>query len=593
MNKIINTFFTLVLLATICSAQNTEKDIERAKMYERAGDFESALIYFKKLGESYPNHSKIQQGMIRNYKRLGMTLELELFLEKLVEKNPSSTKHMFEYLEILLQKNKMIVSKSIVDRIIDLAPDQAGSYKKTGTILVKYNKLSFAMAVYEKGRKKLNNGNLFIDEVGQLLMMNKNYELAIMEYFKILHKYNNKEYEILLDRLIEFEVNEEIFTAIENSIKIKLTNLSDKDKFILHKLKKDLCLLHKKYSDAFVVHKNIDDVYKRNGALLLIFADWANNEKLYDICMQVCEYLLLKYPDKAFVPKIHYLQAQVAAKQGKYEKSLVIYQDFLKKFNKDRLVPQIHFQMGEIILTEFNNAEKARAYFEKTTRGPIKTKLTYEAYFKIAECLIAGGQVKKALKKYEYVMKMAGRNKDLLNKTEFKIAETYYLLGSFSKSEKLLKNMADRHDNFYQNDIIKLMFHLEEWEDKKMLKVFVSGILLERQSKYNEAIVIWKQMIQSGLSGIRAAEVQWNIALCYSFLKQYENSVVNYRILTEKYPYSPLVINAQLEIGDILYNHLQDYQQALKYYKSIINNFPQSPTIPKIRIIMQNLMKLM
>lgn len=112
------------------------------------------------------------------------------------------------------------------------------------------------------------------------------------------------------------------------------------------------------------------------------------------------------------------------------------------------------------------------------------------------------------------------------------------------------------------------------------------GQTLMAQGRYEAAVPVYTQLLaHKGLGEEQARQALSNKAICYYYLKQYDNMALSYEHLLKDYPQSPQAAQALFWLGwhD---SSEKKYLEAAKRYGELLRRFPQDALAPRAQYYM-------
>jgi TolA-binding protein len=133
----------------------------------------------------------------------------------------------------------------------------------------------------------------------------------------------------------------------------------------------------------------------------------------------------------------------------------------------------------------------------------------------------------------------------------------------------------------------------------KEQELFKEGHQLESNSKFDEAIVKFQEVVNEYPTGKQADSSLFEIAKIYQgqviknlgSLESLRKSVETYKLIVKKYPESKLAESSLFMAAFILANELKDFPQAERMYKLYIQKYPEGTLVNDAKVELSNLGK--
>ncbi len=146
---------------------------------------------------------------------------------------------------------------------------------------------------------------------------------------------------------------------------------------------------------------------------------------------------------------------------------------------------------------------------------------------------------------------------------------------------------------YFKNNFFIILF-LIGCNSESSIEVLEKSKNLINEQKYSEAISELSSLINKFPNSIEASESQYLIADTYAFLNNYEDAIIAYKLVVEKYSSSKSAINAQFMLGYIYANFLFDYDLARNEYETFLDKFSSvadSNLVESVKFELKNLGK--
>lgn len=200
---------------------------------------------------------------------------------------------------------------------------------------------------------------------------------------------------------------------------------------------------------------------------------WKWNEKAID----VCEFIIKKYPDFTGIDEVYFFMASNLMEVGKPLPAIRYYTLVTEKYKNSKYAADAFYEMAEYFFNN-NNVFKAMPAYKAIIDGYPNNPFFGFALYKYAWCLYNVGEYEESIKVFQQVVEYSNKfNKVELKEEALKDMVTPYAeAGSVDEAEKYFKTIVKEHKYFV------------------MVLVKLAGIYFE-QDKNEEAIKIYRKLI--------------------------------------------------------------------------------------------------
>jgi len=190
---------------------------------------------------------------------------------------------------------------------------------------------------------------------------------------------------------------------------------------------------------------------------------------------------------------------------------------------------------------------------------------------------VAQGKLSDARGKYQIVLNSPAANSEYKDKAKFKLVEIDYFEGKFDDALPKLDEITKNVSANYTNDALALQIFIQDNRiPEAALKEFAHAEFLVRQKKFSEAIAIFENIKRSFPTSPLVDESLMKIGDLWNQMQQYNQALMVYQELLEKYNDSMWVDKAQMSIAEVYQFGLKDKQKALKAYEKLLKDYPNS-----------------
>ena len=334
--KHIAILFVLMSLGALAFAQPSQ-EAKLAERYFSDGEFESALELYQKL-----NRRNSQEEFIRKiakcYENLDRYEEAIKFLDKTAKR--ASDKPIYPILQASLMEKTgdLKGAEKIYEDVINKKLRGEGDFIQIGSYLYQEGKLDWALATYEKARKKQRSEYLFANEIANIHAQQGEFGKATDEYLKLYYQDPLNNYSTANLSILNLSVPA-TQDAIEESV-LKALDKSPSDRG-LRNILFEFYVLAENFMEAFIQVKSIDKLYKEDGMRVFQFAETMRNNKNYDLSNKALDYIIQKHENSQYFFQAH-LQKAINAELKAFDNipvdiasvkdAVAAYQDLLRAY---------------------------------------------------------------------------------------------------------------------------------------------------------------------------------------------------------------------------------------------------------------------
>lgn len=240
---------------------------------------------------------------------------------------------------------------------------------------------------------------------------------------------------------------------------------------------------------------------------------WKWNEKAID----VCEFIIKKYPDFTGIDEVYFFMASNLMEVGKPLPAIRYYTLVTEKYKNSKYAADAFYEMAEYFFNN-NNVFKAMPAYKAIIDGYPNNPFFGFALYKYGWCLYNVGEYEESIKVFQQVVEYSNKfNKVELKEEALKDMVTPYAeAGSVDDAEKYFKTIVKEHKYFV------------------MVLVKLAGIYFE-QDKNEEAIKIYRKLMSEVPTAPECPQWQKQIVECYKKLNMKDNVRLEIVNLVEKY----------------------------------------------------------
>jgi tetratricopeptide (TPR) repeat protein len=562
----------------MCANMNAQDDIF-AKDYFENGEYEKALIEYKKLYNKSPNNINYINKVVESFQQLEQYIEAQQFLLNLLER----IKFPAFYIELgynyQLQNNLETANDYYSQALasIDINPNNVFSVARG---FQKHTLLNEALLAYEKAMVLKPDLNFKL-QMAQIYGEQGDVEKMLISYIDFAEAN-----EVALNN-IKRAINDFITddSLNENNIlfrKILLRKIQQEPNIIWNNLLSWLFIQQKDFGKAFIQEKAI---FKRRPESLNRIVELSNialNEKDFVAAKDMLNYLINTAQDLETLLDTHYNLLKIETEESTQVDLESINQKYLELFAEYGLFSQtldLQIAYAHFLAFYYNQPEKATTFLEKTLTLPLNDLQKAYVKIKLGDIYVLKEEFNTALVYYTQIQRSL-KNSTISQEARFKVAKTSYYKGDFTWAESQLKILKASTSQLIANDALdlKLLISDNKYEDslQTALKLYAKADLMSFQNKNNEAIVLLDEVLINHKTESIIPQALYLQAQLFEKKKDYLKAEENYSKILINYKEGILVDDASFALANLYLNYLSEPDKAKGLYEDIVFNHADS-----------------
>ena len=549
-----------------------------AKDYFQKGEYEKALIEYKKLyAKSSSNINYINQ-VISTYQQLERYDEAESFILKLMErvKYPAFIVELGYNYQL---KNDLQKANENYQKAISTIDKKASNVFSVARSFQSHSLLDEAVISYEKAAV-LNPDFNFNVQLAQIYGEQGNIEKMFNSYL------NFAELNPVVVRDVKRAINDFISedSTNENNIlfrKLLLKKNQLEPNILWNQLLSWLFIQQKDFKKAFIQEKAI---YKRQPESLRRIEELAliaSNEKENNISREIFEYIIETAQDDETKLEAHRNLIKIDISESSKTNYGAIknkYLELLKQFGDESETIELQISYAHFLAFYLNQTQEATKFLENSLRLPLAEIEKAQVKLELGDILVLQEKFNKALIYYTQIQRNL-KNSTISQEARFKVAKASYYKGDFKWAESQLKILKASTSQLIANDALdlKLLISDNKYEDslQTALKRYAKADLLAFQNRNDEAIIMLDKILEEHKTEPIIAQALYKQAQLFELKGINEKARANYETLVKNYRDGILIDDALFYLAEI-YEHLNLPEKAKALYEQIIFNHADS-----------------
>lgn len=579
-NKHLLSFLLLAFcLASVFGQPKDRKQLLLGDDYFKKGEFNKALLIYKKLYDSNPNSYAYIYKMVDTYQQLEKYIEAKQILEKRIEK---------------IKIPAMLVELGYTYQLMD--------------------SINIAEKYYQEAIKSIDEKPVYVYGIGQRFEQHSLLPQAVESYKKAQELMPNKNFSIQLARIYgDLGEVKNMFESylgyvaykpnVLNNIKRNLSQFISENKdsednkslrvLLLKRIQTNpdvhwyellswLYVQEKQYNKSFVQEKAL---YKRNPESLERIIDLAltaRDDKDSDTARNIFNYIIdtTQNIDVLLLAHQSLLEIEAGNAEDKQLKNInAKYIELFEKYGKSELTLPLQLAYGQFLAFNYNQPKEASDFLRKSYKLDISPYQEAMVKLKLGDILVLQEKFNEALIFYTQI-KANLKNSTMAQEAAYKIAKTSYYKGDFEWAESQLKVLKASTSQLIANDALdlKLLISDNKYDDttQTALGYYAKADLLAFQNKNTEAIKLLDKVLTEHKGESITDQALFTQAKLYEKQKQFEKAEANYQQIIADYREDILVDDAYYYLAELYNTHLAKPEDAKPLYEKIIFNYEDS-----------------
>ncbi len=568
-------FIILFFITTVVFSQS---DLI-AKEYFKNGEYEKALLEYKKLYAQSPSNINFINQIVSAHQQLEQYDEAETFLLQLMERvrYPAFFVELGYNYQLKNDLEKAQTNYGMALKSIDERPSNVFTVARG---FQNHSLLKEAATAYEKAMALNPDYNFNIQlaqvygEQGQIEKMFGSYLDFAMSNPIVLSDVKRN-----INEFITEDSNN------ENNIlfrKMLLKKMQEQPDILWNELLSWLFIQQKDYKKAFVQEKGI---YNREQAGLQRIEELAGicvKEDEIETAKEIYHYLIetAQNPDTKLNAHYHLLQLQIKESSAKdYQKIKEQYLELLNNFGNEANLLSLQISYAHFLAFYMNDPKTASGFLENLLEAPLSQMEQAQLKLELGDILVLQEKFNQALIYYTQIQRNL-KNSTISQEARFKVAKASYYKGDFKWAESQLKILKSSTSQLIANDALdlKLLITDNKYEDslQTALKKYAKADLLAFQNRNDEAINLLNTILSEHKTEPIIAQALYKQAQLFELKKEFEKAKANYEVLIENYRDGILVDDELFHLAKIFENQLSQPEKAKQLYENIIFNHADS-----------------
>ncbi|KAA3614921.1 MAG: hypothetical protein D8M58_10730 [Calditrichaeota bacterium] len=579
MKRIITSLIIALAFTQVSFAQQLNpKEIKLAENLLRSGNYESALLIFRKHYKSGNNSTKVINGISNSLRELNNYQEWIRFLDEVLLKLPQSFNYRIDLGKAYYLNKQPDRALEIWHKVYEKDPPHLMRHRLTAQAMASFRLFDEAIEVYKRAMAKLANQDVVHLDIGTLYKLQLNYEMATEHYVAYFRKFK-KQRNYVRSMLIGMAKDDDASDRIIQSLEI-LNNDNDPD---LNELLTNLYIRKKDYPKALQIVLEIESKTKDDKFIYLNrFAREAEKDRAYIYVIEAYEFML-DNTKKIITASIEYKLARAYYANGKnlfkdqkfdeaddqIKKGLNILEQLFDKNTHEKY--KAAEAIGDINKSHFSDFDGAYEYYSKVPLNKVGINDADRVRIKLADIYLLKNDLLRAQEVYAQV-----KSKKFLSFAAFNLAEIDYYTGQFSRAKNKYNSLISSigMKDSLANNALDRTFDIDLFSsDSLTFSKYTQAVLLKRQQKYSEAAKQFAEIYNvNNMMSLKAGMLVVNL---YNLLEKPLDAINLLEDIVKTYPDGQQTDRAYYLLATG-YEKTSKFDKALSLYQEILIRFPTS-----------------
>lgn len=567
----------MVMVSTFAKAQSTQL----ARNYADQGQFEKAIIAYKKALSKQRASSVLLMGLTKSYQELEQYQEAEAALK---ESLPLVRDKGFLFVELgynhQLQQQDSLAQAYYKQVIAGVAQGDMNPYG-AARAFQSHTLLQEAVQVYEAGMATNVNANFSV-QLAKLYGELGEVEKMFNAYLDLVNKSDN--YVAAAQRNFALYITDDPLNEANGIFrKTLLKRLQKQQNVLYNELLSWLFIQQKQYDKAFVQEKAI---YRRTDGSyegLVNLADITIEVAAYEDAEEILTFIKENIVNEDALLEAEQKLIQIAITKAASQKELaaikVRFEDLLDQYGMVNFTVPIQIDYAHFLAFTMQQPDEAIAYLKKAVKRPIGRFGEARLKMQLADVLVLKEKFNQALVYYSQVQNSI-KNNVISQEARFKVAKTSYYKADFDWAEVQLNVLKAATTQLIANDALELLLVIRDntVDDslQTALKKYARADLLSYQNKSDDAIALYDEILDQHKGEKIEDEALLSQARLLENKGDYEKAKKNYLTIIEYYRDGVLADDAYYRLARLYEGPLNAPEKAKENYERIIFDLADS-----------------
>lgn len=569
------------LPAVQVSAKAQSNQPQLARNYFEQGQFEKAILSYKKALKENPSNQTVIKGLVKSYQELEYYADAELLLEQGIRGGRYKGLFLVELGYNYQLQDQDTLARRAYNEAITLIVENKTSPYQVGRAFQEHNLLEEAVLTYEAGmvNNPISNFDLELAKIyGELGQIEKMFS----SYLDLVNR--KATYISVAQRNFGQYVTEDPFNEANGIFrKLLLRRLQQEQNVLYNSLLSWLFIQQKDYRKAFAQEKAI---FKRTDGNIDGLIDLANitiEDNAPEVAREVLAHIKeVSYDDGIKIEAEQMLlgiDIELSTTSEERQSIKTRYEALLIEQGTGDLTVPLQIDYAHFTAFNMGLVQEGVSYLKERIIEPHGRFDEARLKMELADILVLDEKFNQALIYYSQVQNKI-KNNVISQEARFKVAKTSYYKGDFAWAETQLKVLKSGATQLIANDALELLLVIRDnSQDDSLqtaLRKFAKADLLAYQNKPQEAITAYQKILEDHKGEDIEDEAFLAQALLFETDGAFAKAKKNYLSIIDFYSDGILADEAHYRLAKLYENHLDKPEKAKSNYERIIFDFADS-----------------
>ncbi len=556
----------------------SQEDIVAAEYYKN-GDFEKALLSYKKLYNKSPNNNTYLLQLVKSLQQLEKYQEAEtLLLEQISRVN---------YPPLLIElgynyqlQNNIIQAETYYENALKTIDQNPNFVFVVGKAFEDRSLLDQAITAYEKAMVLKPDLNFNV-QLARIYGDQGNVEKMFESYLNFVEL--NDSYINTIKRAFSEFISEN--SDNKNNVLLKrilLKKIQTDQNLLWNEMLSWLFVQQKDYNKAFTQEKAM--FFRQPESLDRIeeLAHIALADKAYQVALDIFTYLTETAQDLDTKLKAYYnlieIKTQLATKE-EYNSILSEYKAIFDTYGTHTKTLFIQISYAHFLAFYKHEPNQAVSVLKQSLELPLNSFQEAGVKLELGDVLVLQEKFNEALIYYTQVQRNL-KNSTLSQEARYKVAKTSYYKGDFKWAESQLKILKSSTSQLIANDALDLMLLITDnkYEDSTQtaLKLYAKADLMAFQNQTDNAIELLDEILTNHKGKTIEDQALFKQAQLFEKNQEYHRAEANYQAIITNFSDDILADDAYFFLAELYRKKLNQPEKAKELYEKIVFNYQDS-----------------
>ncbi|MDD5476597.1 MAG: tetratricopeptide repeat protein [Candidatus Omnitrophica bacterium] len=313
--------------------------------------------------------------------------------------------------------------------------------------------------------------------------------------------------------------------------------------------------------------------------------------------------ILKLYPDSAYLDYAQYQLGSLQLKSLKYDQAINSFKLLLKNYPQSKYLGGATYSLGTAYSQKADYLASCQV-FSKFQNEFKDDPLRPQAFYMLGTAFLSLGKINEALNVFKDILKLYPQDIELLQKTEYEIADCYYKLRQENEALRLFKLLRSKYPGssiaadvlwwlgqyYYRGNDLELARRYftslaKDFPDSRLSAgaFYALGLTSYKLGDYKGAKLYYAKSLE--LAEVKdVANIRFNLAETLEANSEFDAAAKQYLLAADLYPQSPDLLARSLLRAAKLYEDKESFKQALEIYKRIIEQGGQEAKFAQERV---------